>query len=223
VKPGRFGAASAGSGSLDGSGAVHRDVGFVQGPNLGMLREARPHASLPSFVAARNLEPPAPRMHGADSTGGGPRQTRSLDIIESRDLELDLMENSSRSAAPCRPTTGRSARAKPAAPCARGLGAASSKTRSYFMTSLPSYATLRPRSRRRAGGAAAATLGELRAFLDASWYQEWVSQLCSPNVCDLRPRDGAARGRGAQPRDTLHRRPGPPRPNPRDGRHPGCL
>jgi hypothetical protein len=77
--------------------------------------------------------------------------TRSLDIIESRDLELDLMENSSRSAAPCRPTTGRSARAKPAAPCARGLGAASSKTRSYFMTSLPSNATLRPRSRRWAG------------------------------------------------------------------------
>ena len=75
MKPGRFGAASAGSGSLDGPGAVHRDAGFVQGPNLGMLREARPRASPPSFVAARNQEPPAPRMHGADSTGGGPRQS----------------------------------------------------------------------------------------------------------------------------------------------------
>ena len=59
MKPGRFGAASAGSGSLDGSGAVHLDVGLVQGPNLGMLRWAWPHASLLSFVAALNQEPPA--------------------------------------------------------------------------------------------------------------------------------------------------------------------
>ena len=77
MKPGRFGAASAGSGSLDGSGAVRRDAGLVQGPNLGMLREARPHASPPSFVAVLNQEPRAPRMHGADSSGGGPRQSAS--------------------------------------------------------------------------------------------------------------------------------------------------